>query len=411
MVSRRDGNKRSNSQWSLGILALCAACGVLSLFTMTVALRGAKSPTVTVVQSISPRQAAVLPTVAMLDFTDWIRNKVLFVEFIWIDPIDAHTHIAKIDPPFREMLERLHLHVLNILYVDDHQPSRTSLAAQRQDAFNVADASAGRVLLCTSFDPFRISDAGSSQAAITWLNQDFARGAIAVKVWKNVGMEIRNGSGRYVMPDDSSFEPVYRDIASQHKTLVIHAADPDAAWASQYATGASTKYYAEHPEWDMSNKQGAPSKAEILSARNHLLELNPDLEVVGAHFGSMDAQLNELSRCLDRYPNFAVDTAARLPHISLEPRLEVRDFFIKYQDRIVYGTDFSYDAEPEHTNMANSKAWEDGYLAEWRYLATDDTFKFRGHQVQGLDLPRSVLKKIYHDNAVRWIPGIDSSSH
>jgi len=61
------------------------------------------------------------------------------------------------------------------------------------------------------------------------------------------------------------------------------------------------------------------------------------------------------------------------------------------------------------TDQAASQSWEQQYALDWRYFATDDLFNYRGQKIEGLNLPRSVLRKLYHDNAVRWIPGIDGS--
>ncbi|HTF72291.1 MAG TPA: amidohydrolase family protein, partial [Edaphobacter sp.] len=100
-----------------------------------------------------------------------------------------------------------------------------------------------------------------------------------------------------------------------------------------------TSYYAKQPEWDMSKIAGAPTKSAVLASRDHLLAENPKLRVVGAHFGSMESDVDLIAQQLDRYPNFAVDTAARVPHLTIQPRDKVRAFLIKYQDRVLYGTD------------------------------------------------------------------------
>jgi hypothetical protein len=330
-------------------------------------------------------------------------------EFTSLDPIDAHTHISQTDPAFFGMLERLHMHVLDILYVDDTDPYRTSLKPQKLYALRLVDSTVGHVQLCTTFDPYQFDKVNFSKDVIDALNQDFASGAVAVKIWKNIGMEIKNASGRYLMPDDPLFEPIYRDIAAHDKTLITHAADPDTAWGSQNPEGLSTPYYETHPQWDMSRKPGAPEKIAILEARDHLLAMNPGLRVVGAHFGSMEDHLDELASRLELYPNFAVDTAARVRRLIFQPRDKVRAFILKYQDRILYGTDLHFYSGT--TNPSVSQAWEAQYALDWRYFATDDTFEYRGHRVEGLNLPRPVLQKLYHDNAVHWIPGVVANLH
>lgn len=331
-----------------------------------------------------------------------LLNSSALAEFTSLEPIDAHTHIGQTDPSFIEMLVRLHMHVLDILYVDDTDPYRASTEPQKQDALNFVVTSKGRAQLCTTFDPFRFDSPNFSKEAIDALNQDFAQGAVAVKIWKNIGMEIRKSSGEYLLPDDPLFEPIYRDIASHHKTLISHAAAADAAWGPPDPKSPGARYFVEKPQWDMSRKPGAPAKNTILLARDHLLAMNPDLRVVGAHFGSLEDHLDDLATRLDLYPNFAVDTAARIQRLVIQPREKVRAFILKYQDRILYGTDLRFESA---TTGQSVRTWENQYLLDWRYFATDDTFLYQGHKVEGLNLPRPVLQKLYHDNAVHWIPG------
>lgn len=333
----------------------------------------------------------------------------VLAEFTSLEPIDAHTHVSKTGPAFLGMLDHLHMHVLDILYVDDTDRSRASMDPQKADALKFIASSKGRAQLCTTFDPFRFIDTNFSQQTIAALNQDFANGAVAAKIWKNIGMELKNPSGQYVMPDDSRFEPIYKDIAAHHKTLIAHLAEPNAAWESQDPKAPNRSYYVAHPEWDMSKKPGAPQKSTILQARNNLLSTNPDLRVVGAHLGSMEDDLEGLAQVFDHHPNLAVDTAARVMNLVIQPRGKVRAFILKYQDRILYGTDLRFDSD--NNDQAAPPAWEVKYALDWRYFATDDTFDYKGHQVEGLNLPRPVLQKLYHENAVRWIPGIDAGTH
>ena len=328
-------------------------------------------------------------------------------EFTSLEPIDAHTHISQTGPPFISMLERLHMHVLDILYVDDSDPGRSSLEQQKQDALKFIVSSKGHGQLCTTFDPFLINNPDFSKNAIATLNDDFAKGAVAAKIWKNIGMEIKDSSGRYVMPDDPRLAPIYEFLAAQHKTLISHSAAPDAAWEARDSSSPYAEYVKNHPQWDMLKKPGAPSKQQILDARDHLLATNPNLHVIGAHFGSLEDHLDDLATRLDIYPNFAVDTAARVPSLVRQPRDQVRAFILRYQDRILYGTDLRFDGGGTAESAAH--AWETTYALDWRYFATDDTFDYRGHTVEGLNLPPSVLRKLYHDNAIRWIPKIEAT--
>jgi predicted TIM-barrel fold metal-dependent hydrolase len=147
-----------------------------------------------------------------------------------------------------------------------------------------------------------------------------------------------------------------------------------------------------------------PSKATILAARDHVLAMNPKLRVVGAHLGSMETSVDEMARHFDRYPNFAVDTAARVEYFARQPREKVRAFLIKYQDRVVYGTDLELH-KTDDTQEA-IKEWEETYVRDYRFFATDQTVDFHHRKAQGLNLPPAVVRNIFHQNAVRWIPGV-----
>jgi predicted TIM-barrel fold metal-dependent hydrolase len=324
--------------------------------------------------------------------------------FAALHPIDVHVHVFKTDPAFQAMLERLNLKLLNILVMDDTAPYRKQLQPQVDDALALVKSSHGHVVLCTTFDPYKFESPSFTADAIKQIDRDFADGAIAVKVWKNIGMEIRDRSGKYIMADDEKFEPIYQDIASHGKTLMTHQAEPNVAWGPPDPADPSWSYYQENPQWYVGDKPGFPSKQMILAARDRVLEKNPKLRMVGVHLGSMEKSLDDIGRHLDQYPNFVIDTAGRMDYLMLMPREQVRNFLIKYQDRILYGTDL--DVLPAANVPETLQEWQSTYARDWKFLAAGDPVKLEGKQVVGLNLPQPVLDKIFRDNAKRWIPGL-----
>jgi predicted TIM-barrel fold metal-dependent hydrolase len=337
-------------------------------------------------------------------------NQQELKRFTALNPIDTHSHIYASRPEYFAMLQKLHLHILDIAVVSDNaNPERQDLAKELSDVFDVVHHSDGHASACTTFDAYRFNQPNFAADAIRQLNQSFGRGAVAVKVWKNIGMQIKDAEGRYILPDDPALEPIYRDIAAHHKTLVTHIADPNTAWEAPNPNATDYSYFATHPEWYMYKIPHSPTKERILEARDHVLEANPDLLMVGAHFGSMESDFNQIAQHLDRYPNFAVDMAARLPYMMARPRAEMIAFITKYQDRLIYGTDDTLYPEADAAEMVSSS--EESYARDWRFLATDDLLKYRGKTIRGLALPEPILRKLYHDNAVRWFPGILDSSH
>ena len=334
-------------------------------------------------------------------------HSALLEAFAEMNPIDAHVHLYKDDPAFGALLARLKLRILDICLIDDRDPYFQAMEPQRGDVQRVVHSTSGRAVLCTTFSPYDFEEPGFSERAIRQLNQDFADGAVAVKIYKTIGMEIKTKAGKYLMPDDPAFNPVYKDIAAHHRTVVAHLAEPDSCWEPPNPASPDYEYYAQHPQEYAYAHPEWPSKAAILAARDHVLAKYPKLRVVGAHLGSMEADLNEMAQRFDRYPNFAVDTAARVPYFILQPREKVRAFLLKYQDRILYATDLV--VMPQDDTEKALQEWTSTYERDWKFFATDQTVEYKGHNARGLRLPESVLRKLYRDNAIRWIPGIMGS--
>ncbi len=324
--------------------------------------------------------------------------------FAVIAPIDAHAHVFRNDPSFQAMLKRLNLHILDICVVSQHSRGYDEAAGPNRTARQIMRSDAGRVAWCSTFDPQDFEKPGFADRSVQVLNETFAEGAVAVKIWKAIGMDLTKRDGSYLMPDDPVFKPIYSDIAAHHRTLYAHLAEPASCWLPPNPDSPDYNYYQLHPEWYMFLHPGRPSQATILAARDHLLAQNPDLRVVGCHLGSMELDVDEVARHFDRYPNFAVDTAARVQYLMMQPREKVRAFMIKYQDRVLYGTDNGLQAADDPASTL--PRWEDRYLRDWRYFATDEWVDYHGRKYEGLALPPEILRKLYHDNAVRWVPGI-----
>ena len=329
--------------------------------------------------------------------------------FTALNPIDAHAHLYKDDPAFGALFERLKLRILNICVIDDRDPDYKGLEPQRGDVLKVRQSTGGRAVFCTTFSPYDFEQPGFAQRSIHQLDADFQAGAVAVKIYKVMGMEMKSKAGKYVMADDPAFEPIYKDIAAHHRTVVAHLAEPDSCWQPPNPASPDYEYYQQHPEEYAYAHPEWPSKAAILAARDHLVAENPNLRVVGAHLGSMEADVDQMAQRFDHYPNFAVDTAARVPYFMLQSRDKVRAFLIKYQDRILYATDLV--VMPRDSTEKALQEWTATYERDWKFFATDQTVEYKGHTYQGLALPEPVLEKIFHGNAVHWFPGILGTGH
>jgi len=333
-----------------------------------------------------------------------VRQSLALKALAKLNPIDAHAHVYKNDPLLSDFLVRLNLRFLNICVIDDRDPDFKGLEPQRTEVLSVFRSTSGRGAFCTTFSPYDFDDPRFGQRVIHQLDEDFSAGAIAVKIYKTIGMEITNKAGSFLMADDRVFDPIYRHIAGRHKTVVAHLAEPSSCWEPPNPASLDYGYYQKYPHEYAWLHSEYPSKEAILAARERMLAKHPKLLLVGAHLGSMETNVADISLRFDQYPNFAVDTAARVPRLMLQPRNKVRDFLVKYQDRVLYGTDFVF-MPTDDTDKALRK-WTDTLERDWKYFATDQIVQFKEHGVRGLDLPKKVLRKLYHNNAVRWLPGI-----
>jgi predicted TIM-barrel fold metal-dependent hydrolase len=335
-------------------------------------------------------------------------ESALLKAFAEVQPIDAHIHIYKDDPELNALIERLNLRALNICVIDDRDPDYKGLEPQRTQVIEVRQSTHGRAAFCTTFSPYDFEEAGFSSRVIRQLDEDFDHGAVAVKIYKVMGMEMKNKAGQWVMADDAAFQPIYRDIAARNRTVVAHLAEPDSCWQPPNPASPDYSYYKEHPGEYAYAHADWPSKAAILAARDHLVAENPKLRVVGAHLGSMETNVDDIAERFDRYPNFAVDMAARIPYFMMQPREKVRAFLLKYQDRVLYATDLV--VLPRSKTEDTLAEFRNTYARDWKFFSTDQSVDYRGHSYQGLALPQPVLRKLFHDNAVRWFPGLEEGA-
>ena len=322
--------------------------------------------------------------------------------------IDAHLHFISNHPDCVKTLDDLDTRLLNICGVwTQGLDWRTEQAAPYRA---LHQGNPKRFSWCTTFDLPRFNDPNYVESCIETLRQDFRDGACAVKIWKNIGMEIKDPSGRWFMVDDPLFTPILNFIEQSGKTLLMHIAEPLACWQPLMDHNPHSNYYKGSPEWHMYGKPGVASHAELIQARDNLVARHPKLRCVGAHLGSLEYDVSEIAKRFDQYPNFAVDTSARLLDFMLQDTKKVRQFFLDYQDRIMFGTDCvstndKSNATQQEIRDANAGLCESFHY--WKnYLERNDNVKVWRWEAIGLGLPESVLEKVYYKNAERWYPGI-----
>jgi len=334
--------------------------------------------------------------------------------------IDIHTHISTDADYLREVMEALNLKMFTIcnegLKVD-------RLAAQVEAAKELA-AHPRYYAWATTFGFDGMYDAGWHDQVIAFLRDGFEHDALAVKIWKEIGMEVRDREGRLVQVDDPHFDPILAYVASEGKTLFSHTGDPVHRWLSFGPELERDGWYREGAGLDnrVGRFRGEIAYDAMMLARDRMLHRHPELRVVGCHLGSMAFDVDLVADRLDRFPNLAVETSSATGALMDQAREKVRSLFLRYQDRILYGADISGGVVPTPYLIDMSRLHERKtpaeldsskqalmrrYRADLAYYATDRPISRRGYVVRGLALSEAVLNKIFYENAVRWVPGID----
>ena len=248
---------------------------------------------------------------------------------------------------------------------------------------------------------------GWTEKTLNWIDSCIGKGAVAVKVWKNIGMEFRDKDGKLVMIDNPRFDPVFQYLAKVGIPVAGHLGEPKNCWLplEKMTTKNDSNYFAKNPQYHMFLHPEMPSYEEQMAARDRMLAKNPDLIFIGCHLASLEWSVDELARFLDLFPHAAVDLSARMGQIFFQTRDDrgkVRRFFMQYRDRILYGTDIIDGGSNNPESF--QKRVHDTWVRDWEFLTTDNEMTsplIRG-TFRGLKLPREVVIQIFYQNAVNW---------
>jgi predicted TIM-barrel fold metal-dependent hydrolase len=219
-----------------------------------------------------------------------------------------------------------------------------------------------------------------------------ARGARGLKITKELGLLVRYKSGKLLTVDDPRLDPIWAECGRLGIPVAIHVTDPEAFFHPLDATNERFEELIDNPDWSFYGPQ-FPSKESIIEARDRMFAKHPSTTFISLHVGNWPEDLDYVSDMLNRHPNVVVEIGARVAELGRQPR-RARRFFLEYQDRILFGTDFSVS--------------EEMYRNHFRWLETaDEYFDYwsapeQGRwKIYGIDLPDEVLEKVYHRNADR----------
>jgi len=248
-----------------------------------------------------------------------------------------------------------------------------------------------------SFEGIDEPDWGEKTAA--GLEEDVReRGARGLKIYKNLGMFVQDASGKTVPADDPRIDPVWEKCADLGIPVLIHVGEPSPFYEPWDRFNERWLELKEKPDRRRPPEK-FPSWEETMAAQHNLFRKHPRTTFINAHFGWLGNDLGRLGRLLDELPNMYTETGAILAELGRQPRA-AREFMIRYQDRVMFGKD-SWEPSEYHVYFRTFET-ADEYFEYYRR-------RHANWRIYGLDLPDEVLRKVYYENALKIIPGIDRS--
>lgn len=239
---------------------------------------------------------------------------------------------------------------------------------------------------------------GFGQRAADQLGRDVAAGAVGLKLFKNFGISVRDGEGQRVTVDDPELDPVWEMCARLDIPVLIHTGEPSEFYQPVDRHNERWLELILRPGRRMPSDE-YPSFETMMGERDRMFLRHPNTRFIAAHMGWHANDLTRLGAMLDRMPNVVVGTGAILYELGRQPRA-ARAFFEKYSDRVLFGKDsYAPDEFPYY----------------WRTLETNDEYfdYYRRYhafwKMYGLGLSDDILRKVYYENALRVVPGIDRS--
>ncbi len=303
--------------------------------------------------------------------------------------IDIHNHLRKLDDAEKYLKEMDEAGVLMCVSLDgaskgDFYKKHLEASKKVSDRFIV--------FFYPDFEQIDNPDFGKKEAAR--LEQAVKAGCRGLKIFKELGLVHKDKTGKLIRIDDPRLDPIWAKCGQLCIPVLIHISDPVAFFTPTDQYNERYDELAGHPDWNFSDNTKYPSKEELLQQRNTMIARHPQTTFIGAHIATLPEDLGRVSMWLDQYPNLYVDISARISDIGRQP-FTARKFLIKYQDRVLFGTDTAPKAE--------------AYKVYYRFLETDDEYfdPSGGHNQQGrwmiygVNLPDEALEKIYNGNAMK----------
>jgi predicted TIM-barrel fold metal-dependent hydrolase len=332
------------------------------------------------IEEYSPKSTLVVP-----------QNQVKRAKYPFID---VHNH--QFDMPLKDLSQLVtEMDSLNMAFMINLSGFR-GLYLQ-QSLKNVKKHAPTRFGLFVNIDFEKIDDPDFASEQVAIIEQAVQDGVMGLKVYKSLGLTDRAKNGDRIAINDPRLDPIWKACGDNHIPVLIHSGEPESFWNPKDRYNERWLELRQKPNRYRDPKTN-PSFEEVLSEQHAVFAKHPNTTFINAHLGWMGNNLDRLGTHLDRYPNVMTEIGAVLAELGRQPK-RARQFFVDYQDRILFGKDAYKVSE---------------YYTYFRVLETDDEYfdyyrKRHAHwKMYGLALPDSILKKIYFKNALRLFPTIDS---
>jgi predicted TIM-barrel fold metal-dependent hydrolase len=307
--------------------------------------------------------------------------------------VDVHTHMTSNASGFAQRIPEMDALNLRVL-VDLSGGSSPDEIKGKVDAINASPyKDRFRVFANVSWE-----GAGTpawQEKALADLRQAVKDGAIGLKVFKELGLRHKKADGTRLAVDDPALDPVWALCGELNIPVIIHTAEPQEFFSPIDNHNERWLELNIFPQ-RASPPSIYPSFEQLMKERDHMFEKHPRTRFIGAHFNWYGNDLQRAAKLLDRLPNVYLEVAAVLYEFGRQPYASTQ-FFIKYQDRVMFGKD-TYEISE--------------YPYYWRVFETHDEYfdYYRGYhafwKLYGMGLPDAVLKKLYYKNALKVEPGL-----
>jgi len=263
---------------------------------------------------------------------------------------------------------------------------------------NVRELNPGKFIIFTNIDFYGFGEEGWIERTLEELEDDVKSGAKGLKIYKNLGLTLKDHNGNRVPTDDTRLDPIWQKCAELGIPILIHTGEPFQFWQPKDKNNERWLELKQKPN-RYRDPEEYPPWEQIMEEQHNVFRKNKNTIFINAHLGWLGNDLARLGKLMDEIPNIYTEIGAVLAELGRQPRF-AREWFIKYQDRIMFGKD-SWNPEE--------------YYVYFRVLETEDEYfdyyrkRHAFWKMYGLGLPNEVLKKLYYKNALRIIPGIDKT--